>query len=51
VYKLRNSSLCNFLHPPVNSSLIGQNIFLGILSNTVSLCLVPQYDRPNFTTV
>jgi hypothetical protein len=38
-YKLWSSSLCNFLHSPVTSSLLGQNILLRILfSNTLSLC-------------
>jgi len=35
-----SSSLSNFLHSPVNWSLLGSNIFLGSqLSNTLSLCL------------
>jgi hypothetical protein len=38
-YKLRSASLCSFLHPPVISSLFGQNILLSTLfSNTLSLC-------------
>jgi hypothetical protein len=38
-YKLWSSSLCNFLHPPVTSSLLGPNILLNTLfSNTLSLC-------------
>jgi hypothetical protein len=38
-YKSRSSSLCNFLHSPVTSSLFGQNIFPSTLfSNTLSLC-------------
>jgi hypothetical protein len=38
-YKLRSSSLCNFLHSPVTSSLLGPNILLRTLfSNTLSLC-------------
>jgi hypothetical protein len=38
-YKLLSSSLCNFLHSPVTSSLLGPNILLTILfSNTLSLC-------------
>jgi hypothetical protein len=38
-YKLRNSSLCSFLQPPVTLSLFGPNILLSTLfSNTVSLC-------------
>jgi hypothetical protein len=38
-YKLRNSSLCSFLHSPVTSSLIGRNILINTLfSNTCNLC-------------
>jgi hypothetical protein len=38
-YKLRSSSLCSFLHPPVTSFLLGPNIILNILfSNALSLC-------------
>jgi hypothetical protein len=38
-YKLRSSPLCNFLHSPVNSSLLGPNIPLSnLFSNTLSLC-------------
>jgi hypothetical protein len=38
-YKLRSSSLCSFLQPPVTSSLFGPNILLSALfSNTLSLC-------------
>jgi hypothetical protein len=38
-YKSRSSSLCNFLHPLVISSLVGPNILLSTLfSNTLSLC-------------
>jgi hypothetical protein len=38
-YKLWSSSLCNFLHSPVTSSLLGPNILLRTLfSNTLSLC-------------
>ena len=34
-----NSSLCNFLHSPVTSSLLGPNTLLNTLfSNTLSLC-------------
>jgi hypothetical protein len=37
-YKLRSSSLCGFLHPPVTSSLLGPNILLSTLSSyTLSL--------------
>jgi hypothetical protein len=38
-YKIRTSPLCNFLHSPVTSSLLGPNIPLSTLfSNTLSLC-------------
>jgi hypothetical protein len=38
-YKPCSSSLCNFLQPPVTSSLLGPNIFLSTLfSNTLNLC-------------
>jgi hypothetical protein len=38
VYKLRSSSLCIFLQPPVTWSLFGPNILVSILfSNTLSL--------------
>ena len=37
-YRLFSSSLCNFLHSPVTSSLLGPNILLNTLfSNTLSL--------------
>jgi hypothetical protein len=39
VYKLWSSPLCNLLHSPVTSSLLGPNIPLSTLfSNTPSLC-------------
>jgi hypothetical protein len=38
-YKLRSSPMCNFLHSPVTSSLLGPNILLSkLFSNTLSLC-------------
>jgi hypothetical protein len=38
-YKLRSSPLCNFLHSPVTSSLVGPNILLNTLfPNPLSLC-------------
>jgi hypothetical protein len=41
-YKLRNSSLCSFLQPPVTSSLFRPNILLStIFSNTYHLCSSP----------
>jgi hypothetical protein len=37
-YKFWSSSLCNFIHSRVTSSLLGSNILLRILfSNTLSL--------------
>jgi hypothetical protein len=41
-YKLRNSSLCSFLQPPVTSYLFGPNILNTLFSNT---------QRPSFTTI
>jgi hypothetical protein len=39
-YRLLSSSLCNFLHSPVTSSLLGPNTFLSTLfSNTLNLRL------------
>src|SRR5215510_700523 len=38
-YRSFSSSLCNFLHSPVTSSLLGPNTLLSTLfSNTLSLC-------------
>jgi hypothetical protein len=38
-HKLRSSSLCSFLQPPITSSLFSSNIVLRTLfSNTLSLC-------------
>jgi hypothetical protein len=38
-YKIWSSSLCNFLHSPVTSSLLGPNILLRTLfPNTLRLC-------------
>jgi hypothetical protein len=54
-YKLWNSSVCNFLHSPVTSSLLGPNILLRTLfSNTLSLCsslsVRGQVSHPDKTT-
>ena len=54
-YKLFSSSLCNFLHFPVASSLLGPNILLNTLfSNTLSLHSSPnvsdQVSHPYKTT-
>ena len=49
-YKSFSSSLCNLLHSPVTSSLLGPNIFLNTLfSNTLSF--LPQCQRPSFTPI
>ena len=41
-YRLLSSTLCNFLHYPVTSSLLGPNILLNTLfSNTLSLLSKP----------
>jgi hypothetical protein len=37
-HKSQRSSLCNFLHPPVTSSLFGPNILSTLFSNNLSLC-------------
>jgi hypothetical protein len=44
-YKLWSSLLCNFLHSPVTSSLLGPNILLSTLfSNVLSLYLPLMWD-------
>jgi len=49
-YKLWSFSLCNFLHPPVTSSILGLNILLCTLfSDTLNPCS-SQCDRPNLTS-
>jgi hypothetical protein len=41
-YRSSSSSLCSFLHSPVTSSFLGNNILLSTLfSNTLSLRFVP----------
>jgi hypothetical protein len=48
-YKLWSSSLCNFFHSPVTSSLLGLNIFLrNLFSNTV--CAPPLVWETKFHT-
>ena len=54
-YKSFSSSLCNLLHSPVTSSLLGPNIFLSTLfSNTLSFlssrCVNNQVSHPYKTT-
>jgi len=51
-YKSLSSSLCNFLHSPVTSSLLGSNISLRTLfSNTLSsLSVIDQVSHPHKTT-
>jgi hypothetical protein len=54
-YKLWSSSLCNFLHYPVTSSLLSPNILLRTLfSNTLSLCsslnVIDQVSHPYKTS-
>jgi hypothetical protein len=54
-YKLLSSSLCNFLHYPVTSSLLGPNIllrtlFLNTLSPCASLKMRAQVSHPYKTT-
>jgi hypothetical protein len=55
-YKLWSSPLCNVLHGPVTSSLLGPNILLSTLfSNTPSLCsflnVRHQVSHPYKTTI
>jgi hypothetical protein len=53
-YRLLSSSLCNFLHSPVNPSLLGSNILHNnLFSNTLSLCsinIIDQVLQPYKTT-
>src|SRR5215510_11360148 len=54
-YRSFSSSLCNFLHFPVTSSLLGPNTLLNTLfSNTLSLCssqnVSDQVSQPYKTT-
>jgi hypothetical protein len=50
-YKLRGSSLCSFIQPPVSSPHIGPNILLsGLFSNTLSLCSSLNVRDPYRTT-
>jgi hypothetical protein len=45
--KSRSSSLCNNLHSPVTSSLLGPNIFIKHPQSV----FLPQYQRPSFTPI
>jgi hypothetical protein len=54
-YKIWRSSVCNFLHSPVTSSLLCSNILLRTMyPNTLSLCSYPsvrdQVSHPHETT-
>jgi hypothetical protein len=50
-YELCSSSLCNFLQPPVTSSLSHSNILLNtLLSNTLTVCAPPLMSETNFHT-
>jgi putative effector of murein hydrolase LrgA (UPF0299 family) len=47
-YRSLSSSLCSFLHSPVPSSLLGQNILLNTLySNNLSLRSSPSVGKIN----
>jgi hypothetical protein len=48
--KLRSSSLCNFLHPPVNSSLVGQYIVLSFLFSTPWIYILSFMRQTKFHT-
>jgi hypothetical protein len=49
-YKSFSSSLCNFLHSPVTSSLLGPNTLLNTLSPRSSLNVSDQVSHPYKTT-
>jgi hypothetical protein len=53
-YKLWSSSLCNYLQPPVTSSLLGPNILSTLFSDILHLCSSPtvtdQVSHPYKTT-
>jgi len=51
-YKSFSSSLCNLLHYPVTSSLLGPNILLNTMFNKhPHLPFLPQYQRPSSTPI
>jgi hypothetical protein len=51
-YTFLSYSLCNFLHPPATSSLLGPNILLSTLfSNILKLCSPLDYETPSCTPV
>jgi hypothetical protein len=51
-YRSLSSSLCNYLHSPVNPSLLGPNILLNTLfTNTLSLWRTIQYNNLLFITL
>jgi hypothetical protein len=47
-YRLFRSSLCNFFHCPVTSSLLGSNILNTLFLNTLSLCSSLNLLAPEF---
>jgi hypothetical protein len=38
-YKLWSSSLCSFLQPPVTSSLVGPNMYVGYMMWKIFVCV------------
>lgn len=50
-YTLRSSTLCNFLLPPLTSSLLNSNIFLSTVLTQPQSTFFPQWDRSNFTSI
>jgi hypothetical protein len=51
-WKVRSSSLCSFLQPPITSFLFSLNVLLSILfSSTLSLCTFLKVKRPSFTPI
>ena len=50
-YRLLSYSLCNFLHSPVTSSLLGPNTFPILILKHAQPTFLPQCDRPSFTPI
>ena len=50
VYKSFSSSLCNLLHSPVTSSLLGPNILLNTMFSTTSASFPPSMSANKFHT-
>jgi hypothetical protein len=50
-YRLISSPLCNFLHSPITSSLLGPNILLKTIFRHPQPTFFPQRQRPSFTHI